>query len=57
MLIPPILQEKMEGITNSVEGLFTDFTTPIITKIVGEMMREALIELHRMISGNNALIE
>ena len=33
---------------------FAYFPTPILPKIVGEPTREALIDLHRIISGNAA---
>ena len=52
--IPPRVQEKMAGKTSSNEGVLTDFLTPILSKISGELTREAMIELHQLISGNSA---
>ena len=37
--------------TSSVEGVLTDFPTPILPKIGGEPTREVLIDLHQFISG------
>ena len=47
----------MAGTTSSVEGVLTDFPTPIIPKISREPTREALINLHQLISGNTVSVE
>ena len=42
----------MTGATSSVEGVLSDFPTPIHPKIDGEPTREGLIKIHLLISGN-----
>ena len=54
--IPPRVQEKMLGATSSVEGVFVDFMTPILSNIGGEKTRKAPIKLHQLISGNEASV-
>ena len=54
--IPPRLQEIMAGTTSIIEGFLMEFLTPIITNIGGEPTREALIDLHQLISGNTAYV-
>ena len=44
----------MAGTTSSIEGVLTDFSAPILPKIGGELTREVLINLHRLVSGNVA---
>ena len=44
----------MLGETNSIEGVLMEFLTPILPKIGGDPTREALINLHQLISGNAA---
>ena len=42
----------MSVATYSFEGILADFLTSILPKIVREPTREAIINLHRLISGN-----
>ena len=56
-MIPPRVNNKIVGITNSVEGFLAYFLTPILPKIVGEPTRESLIKTHQLISGNAASME
>ena len=42
----------MTDTANSVKAFLTDFLTPILPNIVGELTRESLINIHRLISGN-----
>ena len=44
----------MAGATSSIEGVLMDFLAPILPKIGGELTREVLINLHRLVSGNDA---
>ena len=53
---PPRVQDNMVGTENSTKGVFMDFLTPILLKIGGDPTREALIELHQLISGNAASV-
>ena len=53
---PTRVQDNMVGIANSTKGVFMDFLTPILLKIGGDPTREALIELHQIISGNSASV-
>ena len=46
----------MAGATNSVEGVLAYFMMSILTNIVGEPTRKALIKLHRIIIGNAASV-
>ena len=46
----------MVGESDSVEGVFTDFLTPILPNIGGESTREELIKLHQLISRNVASV-
>ena len=46
----------MAGATTSVEGVLADFSTPIVPKIGGEPIREVLIQVHQLISGNAASV-
>ena len=46
----------MSGHTTSVEGVMTEFPTPILPKIAREPTREALIELNRLLSSNAASV-
>ena len=55
-MIPLRLQYKMAGTKRIIEGVLSDFSTPIITKIGREPKRESLIELHQLISGNAASV-
>ena len=50
------MQDKTTGKTISVEGVLADFPTPIISKIGGEPKGEALVKLHRLISGNTTFL-
>ena len=54
--IPPRVQDKITGTTSVIEGVIADLQTPILFVIIGETTREALIELHRLISGNAASV-
>ena len=57
MNLPPIQTRVWEYFSwekSSVEGVLTDFPTPILPKIGGEPKIEGLIHLHRLISGNVA---
>ena len=42
----------MAGATDSVEGVIADSPMPILPKFVWEPTREAIIDIHRLISGN-----
>ena len=53
---PTRVQDNMVGIANSTKGVFMDLLTPILLKIGGDPTREALIELHQLISGNAASV-
>ena len=44
--ILPRVQDKMAGVTSSIEGVLLGYPTPILTKIGGEPTIEALIDLH-----------
>ena len=44
----------MAGTTISVKGFLVDFLMPILPKSDKESTREALIKIHRIISGNTA---
>ena len=46
----------MAGKTSSVEGVLTDLPTPILPNIGGELTREVLIKIHRLISVNAASV-
>ena len=48
----PRVQDKMAGKTSSVEEFLADFPTLILPKIGKDPTREAMIELHWLISGN-----
>ena len=50
--IPPIIQDIMTRTTIRVEGVLTEFQTPILPKISGDMTRDGLHKLHWMIIGN-----
>ena len=54
--IPPRARDEITGATISTKEFLMDFPTPIILKIGGEPTREALIGLHRSISGNVASV-
>ena len=43
-------------VTISVKGVVTDLPTPTLPKIGGEPTRGGLIEIHRLISGNEASV-
>ena len=53
-MIPLRFHENMVGTTSSADGVLTEFLMPILPKIDGYPMVEALSELHWMISGNTA---
>ena len=53
---PPRVQDNMVGTVNNTNGVFVDFLTPVLLKIGGDLTREALIELHQLISGNSASV-
>ena len=53
---PIRVQDNMVGIANSTKGVFMDLLTQILLKIGGYPTREALIELHQLISGNAASV-
>ena len=53
---PPRVKENMVGTSNSTEGVFMDFLTQILLNIGRDTTREALIELHHLISGNAASV-
>ena len=46
----------MAGATSSVERFLTDLPKQILPNIGGEPTREALINLHRLVSGNSASV-
>ena len=46
----------MAGATSSIEGKLADFPTPILPKIEGELTREGLINLHRLVGVNAASV-
>ena len=46
----------MLGTTRSIKGLLAYFLTPILLNIGGELTRESLIDLHPLISGNEASV-
>ena len=46
----------MAGTENSVKGVLADSPIPNPHKIIGEPMRESLINIHRLISGNLASV-
>ena len=46
----------MVGATTSIKGVLTDFPTPILLKIGGELTREGLIKIHRLTSENTASV-
>ena len=46
----------MAGGTSSIKGVFVDFPAPVITNIYREPTREALINLHQLITGNAASV-
>ena len=48
----PRVQDKMAGTTSIIKGVLADFLTLILPKIGGDPRREALIELHWLISVN-----
>ena len=50
--IPPRVRDIMAGKTSIVEGVLADFPTPILPNIGKEPTREALIDLHRLVSEN-----
>ena len=52
----PRVQDKMVGATSIIERVFAGFLTPILPNIGREPTREALIDLHQLISGNAALV-
>ena len=56
-MIPPRMQNKMTGTTSINEGVLAKFLMPILPKIGGEPMREALVKLHWLISSNTASVE
>ena len=41
---------------NSVEGFLADFLTPILSNIIRELMRESLIKIHQLVSGNTTFV-
>ena len=48
------MHNKIVGEISSVDGVLADFSSPILPKIGGDLTREALIDLHQLISGNAA---
>ena len=54
--ISPRVREIVAGRTSSAEGVLPDFPKTILWKIGGEPTREALIDLHQLISGNTAYV-
>ena len=50
--IPPRVRDKISGTTSSIEGVLTDFPTPVLPKISGELVIETMIDIHWLISGN-----
>ena len=44
----------MVGATNIVEGVLENFPTLILSEISGELMREALVEIHILVNRNAA---
>ena len=54
--ILPIVQDNVTGTANRVEGVLTDFLMLILSKTVGELIRESLIKIHQLISGNVASV-
>ena len=47
----------MSGTTRSIAVVHADFLTPVLPKISRETKREALIEVHWLISGNTTSME
>ena len=54
--ISPRVRDIIVGVTSSVEVVPADFLTPILPKIIGELTREGLINIHRLVSGNVASV-
>ena len=50
------MQDEIAGTTSSINGSLLDFPAPILSKIVGQLTREALINLHQFISVNYASV-
>ena len=46
----------MVGAISIIEGVLVDFLTHLLLNIGGEPTREALIDMHRVISGNLASV-
>ena len=44
------------GATSSVKGVLADFKTHILPKVGGEPIREGIINLHQLGSGNEASV-
>ena len=53
----PIAQDKMDGATSSIKRVIANFTTPILFNIDREPTREALINIHQLISVNALSVE
>ena len=54
--IPTIVQDEMAEETSSVKGVLMDIPTTILPKINRELTREQLIDIHQLISGNEAYV-
>ena len=46
----------MVGATSSIKGALADFPTPILPNSGVELTREALINLHPLVSGNTVYV-
>ena len=46
----------MAGETIRVKGILADFPAPILPNIDGEPTREGLVDIHQLISGNEASV-
>ena len=47
----------MKGATNSVKAVLADFPSPKITNTGRKTTREALIDLHQLLSGSSVSVE
>ena len=52
MSIPQVVHNIMAGEMNIIEGVLTDFPTPILPKIIEEPTREVLVNIHTIINRN-----
>ena len=52
----PIAQDKMDGATSSIKRVIANFTTAILSNIGRGPKREALTNIHQLISVNAAFV-